>query len=375
MSDFSLILLSAGTSSRFETGVKKQWIRIGDIPLWLHVLNQFQASCSFSKIVVTAHKNDVSYMKNFTSTMIIEGGANRQESLSLALQHIDTPYVLVSDVARGCISQNMIDKLLGAKEHADVIVPFLPVYDTIVYQNHTIERNEVKRVQTPQLSKREILQKALLSETVYTDESSAIVANGGTRAFVEGEESAHKLTVLKDLNQLPCLKPPSKETFTGIGYDVHPFQKAKPMYLGGVAIDGLDYGFKAHSDGDVAIHALIDALLGAAGMDDIGSLFPDSDAAYKNIDSKELLRHIVDIIIQTGFCIGHVDITIIAQQPKIAPYKYEMRTVLASILNIGLHHVNIKATTTEGLGFVGRKEGVAVEAIATLTYYDWTQNL
>ncbi len=142
------------------------------------------------------------------------------------------------------------------------------------------------------------------------------------------------------------------------------------MWLGGIQID-VPYGFKAHSDGDVLIHSLIDALLGAACAGDIGEFFPDTDAQYKNIDSKLLLEEIVKFICDVGYEITNIDLTIIAQKPKINPYKQEIKTTIARLLKIEKQFVNIKATTAEKLGFIGRAEGVAVQSIATLKYYDW----
>lgn len=150
-----------------------------------------------------------------------------------------------------------------------------------------------------------------------------------------------------------------------------PLKKTK-MYLGGINID-VPYGFKAHSDGDVLIHSVIDALLGASGAGDIGEFFPDTDDEFKNIDSKILLQEIVKFIYNVGYEIVNVDLTIIAQQPKINPYKNEIKKTIASLLNLEKQFVNIKATTAEKLGFIGRKEGVAVQSIATLKYYDWTK--
>jgi 2-C-methyl-D-erythritol 4-phosphate cytidylyltransferase/2-C-methyl-D-erythritol 2,4-cyclodiphosphate synthase len=258
------------------------------------------------------------------------------------------------------------------REKADCIVPFLSVNDTVVYKDDTIERNDVKRIQTPQLSNTESLRAALQSKKLYTDESSAIVANGGTRYFVKGHEDAHKITFISDLKALPCLNKPSSDVLVGNGFDVHAFDEDGEMVLGGVKIDA-GFGFKAHSDGDVAIHALIDALLGAAGMGDIGMLFPDTDDTYKNIDSKELLRETVVKIRQFGFEIVNADVTIMAQTPRLDRHKIKMRKTLSALLQIGPSRMNIKATTTEKLGFIGRKEGVGVIATASLKYFDWTK--
>jgi 2-C-methyl-D-erythritol 4-phosphate cytidylyltransferase / 2-C-methyl-D-erythritol 2,4-cyclodiphosphate synthase len=373
LSDFSLIILAAGNASRFNMGVKKQWIRVENDPLWLHVVKEFESLKIFSKIVIVSHKEEALYMQNHTGHLVVEGGSDRQYSLKNALEHIDSEYVLVSDAARACISETLINSLISHKDKADCIVPYLPLFDTTVYQKETINRDELMRIQTPQLSKTSILRQALDVDELFTDDSSAIVANGGSRHFVLGNEEAHKLTTIEDLKKLPCLNPPNNDYFVGSGFDVHAFEDGKRMQLAAVYIDNVDYGFKAHSDGDVAIHALIDAILGASGMDDIGTLFPDNDPQYKGIDSKKLLQICYDRIVSFGFELTHVDLTIMAEQPKVAPFKRAMRENLSTILNLAPIHVNVKATTTEKLGFVGRKEGVAVSATATLKYYDWTK--
>ncbi len=372
MSEITLILLAAGSSSRFGLPVKKQWLRIDHDPLWLFVANQFQQTALFSNIIVTAHKEEVPFMEGFCDYKVVEGGETRQQSLKNALETVTTPYVLVSDIARACIDKALIETLIDAKKVADVLVPALSVQDTVVYDSSTIDRDLVKRIQTPQLSKTAVLKKALQTDTEFTDESSAVIANGGSRYFIEGSEDAHKITFAHDLTKLPCIKAPSSSTLVGSGFDVHAFEAGREMVLGGVKID-TDYGFKAHSDGDVAIHALIDALLGAAGLGDIGMLFPDSDDTYKGIDSKELLRTTVLRLHQFGLIVVNADITIAAEAPKLSKYKNEMRTTLAQILQVPTSRMNVKATTTEKLGFIGRKEGVGVMASATLNYYDWTQ--
>lgn len=372
MSDLTLILLSAGTSSRFEMNVKKQWLRIDHDPLWQFVTKRLSSTGLFSDIIVTAHADEVSFMQYYSDFMIIKGGRTRQESLSNALSAVKSKYVMVTDIARACIDPIFIKKLIDHREKADCIVPFLSVNDTVVYKDDTIERNDVKRIQTPQLSNTESLRAALQSKKLYTDESSAIVANGGTRYFVKGHEDAHKITYISDLKALPCLNKPSSDVLVGNGFDVHAFDEGGEMVLGGVKIDA-GFGFKAHSDGDVAIHALIDALLGAAGMGDIGMLFPDTDDTYKNIDSKELLRETVVKIRQFGFEIVNADVTIMAQTPRLDRHKIKMRKTLSALLQIGPSRMNIKATTTEKLGFIGRKEGVGVIATASLKYFDWTK--
>ena len=372
MSDLSLILLAAGESSRFEHPVKKQWLRIGHDPLWYFVAKKMHNSGLFNRVIVTAHPEEVTFMHTYGEFTVVAGGNSRQESLKRALECVDSTHVMVSDIARACIAPEFLESLIAQRGEADCIVPYLRVSDTVVFHDETIDRDGVKRIQTPQLSNTAALRKALESETEFTDESSAIAAAGGSRCFVEGHDDAHKLTYLSDLRHLPCLTPPSKATLTGNGFDVHAFDDKGEMFLGGVKIDA-DFGFKAHSDGDVAIHALIDALLGAAGLGDIGMLFPDSDAAYENIDSKILLERTVKRLHQFGYVIVNADITIAAQTPRLSPYKEAMRRTLAGLLHIPPSRMNVKATTTERLGFVGREEGVAVLANASLNYFDWTE--
>jgi 2-C-methyl-D-erythritol 4-phosphate cytidylyltransferase/2-C-methyl-D-erythritol 2,4-cyclodiphosphate synthase len=370
LSSTALILLGAGSSTRFETDVKKQWLYTGDIPLWLHVVEYFEKSAHFDQIIIVSTPNDIRLMKHFASYTYVEGGDSRQASLNNALQTVTSTHVLVSDIARCCVPSDMIKRIMDAKEKGSCIVPVLPVTDTLYLDNTPINREKVQMIQTPQLSVTSILKMALETETLFTDDSSAIAALGEKIHFVEGSTSAHKLTTTEDLQKLSCLKEPSAKTLTGFGLDIHPFEAGKEMFLCGIKID-VDYGFKAHSDGDVAIHALIDALLGAAGMGDIGELYPDSDERYADIDSKNLLKDTVYKIKSYGYAIGNIDLCIVAQAPKILPYKEAMRTSLASLLGIRKNFVNIKATTAEKLGFVGRKEGVTVHAVANLTYLNW----
>jgi len=371
--DLSLVMLGAGSSSRFKMPARKQWLRTGHIPLWLYATQNIIKTHKFTKVIIVCSKEEIDYMKLFSSEFIyVVGGTTRQESLKNALLHVESKSVLVSDVARVCVPNDMLNRIIEKCEKADIIVPYLKVSDTVVYDNQTINRDKVKLIQTPQLSKTASLKKALLHPEDFTDDSSAIKANGGKVEYVLGDKRANKITSAEDIDILLDLDAPKNDMFVGNGYDVHQFEQNKPMVLGGVEIRS-DKGFKAHSDGDVAIHALIDALLGASGAGDIGELFPDNDPDFKDVDSKKLLKKIVLFLYNVGFEIVNCDVTIIAETPKLLTYKQKMRKALADILHVEPLHVNIKATTTEELGFVGRKEGVAVNAIALLKYYNWKQ--
>ena len=371
MSNTTLVLLCAGESSRFESTVKKQWLRIDNIPLWLYVANNLSSYSSFEKIIIVSHKNEITYMHNYSNSFtFVIGGNTRQESMNNALKEVSTTHVLISDVARACIPSTIVENLLQNKNKADCIVPYLSVSDTVVYEEKTIDRKNIKLIQTPQLSNTKILKKALISTEDFTDDSSAIKNIGGSVYYIKGSQKSNKLTFIDDLQSISCLDAPSSDIFTGYGIDIHPFEQNKQMVLGGVELP-YDFGFKAHSDGDVLIHSIIDALLGAIGAGDIGEFFPDTDPKYKGADSKILLKEIVSFVKKVGYEIINIDTTILAQIPKINPHKNEIKNTLSGLLNINKFQLNIKATTSEELGFVGRKEAVTVHSIATLKYYNW----
>jgi 2-C-methyl-D-erythritol 4-phosphate cytidylyltransferase/2-C-methyl-D-erythritol 2,4-cyclodiphosphate synthase len=373
LSKVTLLVLCAGSSSRFGLSSKKQWLRVGDVPLWLFVTKKIASYYNFDKVIITSSKDELTYMKNFSHDYdFVLGGETRQDSIKNALKSVETEYVMVTDVARCCVPKDVILDLISNKNKASCVVPVLNVADTVIFKNETINRDDVKLIQTPQLSNTKILKKALDTTTFFTDDSSAIKDMGESIFYIKGSTQSNKLTFEDDLKANSCLKAPSKNFFTGFGIDIHAFEENKKMVLGGVEIES-DFGFKAHSDGDVLIHSVIDALLGACGAGDIGEFFPDTDDAYKNIDSKTLLQKIVNFVYSVGYEIVNVDFTILAQKPKISPYKYEIKNSMAHLLNVDMQFVNVKATTAEKLGFVGRSEGITVHSVATLKYFNWKE--
>jgi 2-C-methyl-D-erythritol 4-phosphate cytidylyltransferase/2-C-methyl-D-erythritol 2,4-cyclodiphosphate synthase len=364
--DISLIILSAGKSTRFKSVTKKQWIRVENKPLWQFVADRLNKFYNFKETIITANSNEVKLYELLSDYKIVAGGNSRQESLKKAIEKIESEYVLVTDVARACVTKKMIKRLIKKAKNFDCVVPYMPAVDTIVYKNETIDRNEVKLIQTPQLSKTKILKQALETNKEFTDDSSAIKNIGGKINYVLGDEKAKKITFKGD-EKLDCLKKPSKLIFSGNGYDIHQFTKNKKMFLCGVEIES-DFGFLAHSDGDVAIHSIIDALLGAAGYSDIGEFFPDNDEKFKNADSKELLKYVVNLLETTGYEIVNIDITIIAETPKLSKYKKKMKKNIQNLTKC--EHINIKATTNEKLDSIGNKKGVAVISSANIKFKD-----
>lgn len=369
MLEISLIMLGAGDSTRLGLQTKKQWLRIGDDPLWLFASKNLASFYKFKEIIIVS--DEPKYMQKFEPDFIyVKGGKNRQESLKNALNIASTEFVLVSDIARPCISKELFFRIIDKANEADCIIPYLSVSDTAYLEQNAVDRTQIKLIQTPQLSKVKILKQALQTDTLFTDESSAIKAINGKIAYVKGDENARKITTSNDLSKIIGLKPPTYACFVGGGFDVHKFTKDKELILCGVKVP-YELGLEAHSDGDVATHALCDALLGAAGLGDIGEHFPDTDEKFKNANSIELLKKVYTKIKSMGFEIVNADITIMAERPKLSQFKDQMQIVLAQALNTKVAFINVKATTTEKLGFVGRGEGIAASANASLRYYNW----
>lgn len=375
MLDVTLIMLGAGSSSRFEMPVKKQWLRIGSDPLWLFAAKSLSSHYAFKEIIVAS--NEEKYMSKFApSCRFVKGGATRQESLKNALKLVQSEFVLVSDIARPMISAELFSRIIGGIQNADCVVPALKVPDTVYLGSQAVDREQIKLIQTPQLSRTEMLKSALESGQIYTDDSSAIAAAGGKIWYVQGDENARKITFKDDLSKICGLSAPSSEIYVGNGFDVHAFEEKKKegsfVTIGGEKIP-FERNLKAHSDGDVAIHALIDAILGAAGLGDIGEHFPDTDDKFKGADSAMLLKEAYRLVQSVGFELINADITVIAERPKLSKFKSAMEINIANALNLTPSRINVKATTTEKLGFTGRGEGIAATASASLKIYDWTQ--
>lgn len=393
----SLILMAAGSSSRFTQttptthAIKKQWLRIGEKPLWLLVADTLSAVYPFVQICITASEQDAPYMQKLCSYTIVVGGDSRQESLQNALRCITSEWVLVSDVARAgvvAVGRNIIAALVAAAlesnedfsldSRADCVAPILEVPDTSIYDGAYIDRSKLARIQTPQLSRVSVLRAALEStQEQGTDESSIIKANGGVVRYIQGDRALEKLTLASDLlalEQVLMQEVPSfmRAVYVGNGLDVHSFEAGKVMKLGGVVIES-ELGFKAHSDGDVALHSVIDAILGAMGAGDIGEWFPDSSSAWEGADSAKLLELVWGFAKSVGYELYNIDLTIIAQTPRLSAYKQPIRARIAEILGAPLSAINVKATTTEHLGFIGRAEGVCVMSSASLRLVSFTE--
>jgi 2-C-methyl-D-erythritol 4-phosphate cytidylyltransferase/2-C-methyl-D-erythritol 2,4-cyclodiphosphate synthase len=309
-------------------------------------------------------------LKGIAGIRLIEGGATRQESVLRALTALeeDAPEaVLIHDAARPCLPRAVIDRLIAALAMQPGAIPVLPVVDSLAHSEGILmgmpaRREALRRVQTPQAFRYPAIlaaHRAWDGPADAGDDAQVAQAAGLNVALVEGDEALHKLTFASDFEQArPAMR-------IGTGYDVHRLADGEELWLCGVKIDH-PRGLAGHSDADVAIHALVDAILGALGRGDIGSHFPPSDPQWKGAASEQFLRHAVELAGKDGYGVSNIDVTIVCEAPRIGPYRETMRATLARMMGVDIAAVSVKATTTERLGFAGRGEGIEAQAAVLL---------
>lgn len=309
------------------------------------------------------------------SIILVDGGDTRRASVSAGLEALagEAPdNVLIHDAARPTLPQPVVDRVLAALDDHPGAIPALPVVDTIARAKDGVmtgqeDRSALARVQTPQGFRFDDIlaaHRAWNHGAEPTDDAQVLRASGGEVAIVDGDEKLAKLTFPEDF---AMQAPPFR---TGTGFDVHALAEGEELWLGGIRIDH-EKGLAGHSDADVALHALVDAILGAIGNGDIGSHFPPSDETWRGAPSGQFLSHAAKLAAQAGYRIGNLDVTIICEAPKIGPHKDAMRRKIADFASVQVDAVSVKATTTEKLGFTGRGEGIAAQAVATLIREDF----
>ncbi len=374
-----VILLAGGQGSRAGFAVPKQLATLGGKPVLRWSLDAFAAHPAIAGGVLVANDDVMAALGGLPDGWISANpGAERQQSVANALLALadreDAVPVLVHDAARPGMTSEVIDRLLAALNVAEAVIPTLPVPDTLVEQaagnaGDVVDRAALVRVQTPQAFRLGTLRHAhaaAAGETA-TDDAQLVRRLGVTVATVAGDARLHKLTYAEDmaiLNSLLGIETMTR-TAVGMGYDVHRLVADKPLWIGGIEI-AHSHGLEGHSDADVGLHALTDAVLGALADGDIGDHFPPSDPQWRGAASHRFLEFAANRAAERGGRIDHVDLTIIAEAPKIGPHRAAMRARIAEILAIPLDRVSVKATTTERLGFTGRREGIAAQAVATL---------
>jgi len=367
------VIVAAGQGLRAGQPLPKQFARWRGKPVVRHSAEAL-AAAGIGTIVVAipdgAQAIAAEALAGIPGIALITGGATRQQSVRLGLEALEgaaPDLVLIHDAARPVLPSEVVERLVAALAVQPGAIPVLPVVDSLTeaegeLMGNPARREVLRRVQTPQAFRfRDILaaHRAWSGAAEAGDDAQVARAAGLAVALVEGDERLHKLTFASDFAaKLPPIR-------VGTGYDVHKIAAGEELWLCGVKIDH-SHGLAGHSDADVAIHALVDAILGAIGQGDIGSHFPPSDPQWKGAASDRFLAHAAKLASDAGYRIGNIDLTIICEAPKIGPHRDAMRARLAEILATGIDAISVKATTTERLGFTGRSEGIAAQAVATL---------
>ncbi len=374
MTQVTALIVAAGSGSRLGGDVPKQFALLAGKSVLGHAVDALASHPRVTTVRVVIGAGQEAMARSALAGRdvgdFIIGGTERADSVRAGLAAIGDGIVLVHDAARPFCPPAVIDRLLDALDRGDGAVPALAVADTLARGRGTIDaivdRAGLLRVQTPQAFHAEDLRYAMGEvRGRATDESSVMVAAGLKVVVVEGDAMLDKLTTPADWARAEQKLAAAMVSRTGIGFDVHAFDGPGPIIMGGIEI-AHDRGLVGHSDADVVLHAITDALLGAGGFGDIGEHFPPSDPQWKGASSDRFLAHAAGLIRDSGGIIDHVDCTVICEAPKVGPHRAAIRARLAEILAIATSAVSIKATTTERLGFTGRGEGIAAQAAATI---------
>lgn len=373
------IVVAAGQGLRAGQPLPKQFANWRGKPVLRHSVEAL-ADAGVAPILVAipegAEEVAGEALFGIKGVLLVTGGATRQASVRTALEALEAEapdHVLIHDAARPALSPEVIARLQAALTEHRGAIPVLPVVDSLAQaivsparegggmMGAAADREALRRVQTPQAFHYAAIlaaHRAWQGEASAGDDGQVAQAAGIAVALVEGDEALRKLTFASDFAQMPPMR-------VGTGYDVHQLAEGEELWLGGVRVEH-SHGLAGHSDADVAIHALVDALLGAVGAGDIGQHFPPSDSQWRGVSSDRFLAHAASLVAEAGYAVGNVDLTIVCEAPRIGPHREAMRAKLAAILGVDTSLVSVKATTTERLGFTGRREGIAAQAVATV---------
>lgn len=376
---FDVIIPAAGSGQRMGGDIPKQYRKLGGKAVLRRTIEKFLSVPGLRTLrVVISPEHETLYRDAVSGLPIdppVHGGKTRKESVFNGLKSIppsqDKAHVLVHDAARPLISRDEIQSILAALDDHEAATLAAPMANTLRRESgETVDRNKLWSIQTPQGFRRDLLNKAheaLQDNDKFTDDAGMVEALGHHVELVRGSRMNFKITTEDDFIMAEKLFAAHFETRTGSGYDVHAFDPApaRAVRIGGIDIPHTQK-LLGHSDADVALHALTDALLGTIAAGDIGAIFPPSDPQWKGADSEIFLREAARLVTAAGGIITHCDITILCELPKIGPHRAQMQERIAAILGLSPTRVSIKATTTEGLGFTGRKEGIAAQATCTV---------
>ncbi len=367
------LIVAGGTGARFGSNLPKQYLPLNGKTILYQSVTPFVHHPNIAGVqVVIGQDTNALYenaLKDFDLLPPVIGGEMRHESVFSGLQALadhKPDAVLIHDAARPFVTADLIDRVIEGLNHADAVIPVIAVTDTIKkvsdkFVQETVDRAILKRVQTPQgfdFKTLYSLHQHFQNQPTFTDDAGLFEAKNLSVYCAEGDEKNIKITTPEDLPQMPDIR-------VGHGYDVHAIGKGKGIMLFGCFVP-CQFGLIGHSDADVGLHSITDALLGTICDADIGYHFSPKDDRWKGADSSQFLKHAADKVRSFGGKINHIDATLIGERPKVAPHREAMRQKVAEILDLPIHRVSIKATTTEKLGFCGREEGLAATATATV---------
>ena len=363
------IILASGQSKRFNSSKPKQFIKYKNKALFEHSLDKALKSKLFKKIIIVTNDKKQIKKKYSKEVLIIKGGLERSDSSLIALKFIKKykpNNVLIHDAARPNFTIKLLNNLINSLKKNKASIPVISSKDSIKYkvknQLFNLNRKNSYLTQTPQAFKfKDVYDLSIKQKSKIQDEATLFIENNLKLNFIKGEILNNKITFKEDL-----INP---KTYFGIGFDIHRLVKNKKLYLGGIKIP-YHSGLKGHSDGDVILHAIIDALLGAMRKKDIGTFFPDNKNKFKNIRSPKMLKPIIEILNNNNFYINNLDINLICEQPKVSKYRAKIINSLSNLLNLDKDLINLKGKTVEKLGLIGNEKAIACETIISLTQYD-----
>ena len=360
------IILASGQSKRFNSNKPKQFITYKNKALFEHSLDKAIISKLFKKIVLVVNDKKQIKKKYSKNVLIIKGGKERSDSSLIALKYIKKfkpNNVLIHDAARPNFTINLLKNLIKSLRKNKASIPVISSKDSIKYkvknQLFNLERKNSYLTQTPQAFKfNDIYDLSIKQKNIIQDEATLFINNNLKIKFINGETLNNKITFKEDINDT--------KTYFGIGFDIHRLIKNKKLYLGGIKVP-YHSGLKGHSDGDVILHSIIDALLGAMRKKDIGTFFPDNKNKFKNIRSPKMLKPIVEILNKNNFYINNLDINLICEQPKVSKYRVQIINSLSYLLNLNKNLINLKGKTVEKLGLIGKEKAIACEVICSIS--------
>jgi 2-C-methyl-D-erythritol 4-phosphate cytidylyltransferase / 2-C-methyl-D-erythritol 2,4-cyclodiphosphate synthase len=363
------IILASGQSKRFNSSKLKQFIKYKNKALFEHSVDKALKSMLFKKIILVTNDKKQIKRKYSKNVLIIKGGKERSDSSLIGLKFIKKykpNNVLIHDAARPNFTIKLLKNLINSLKKNKASIPVISSKDSIKYkiknQLFNLNRKNSYLTQTPQAFRfKDVYNLSIKQKSKIQDEATLFIDNNFKLNFIKGEILNNKITFQEDL-----INP---KTYFGIGFDIHRLIKNKKLYLGGIKIP-YHSGLKGHSDGDVILHAIIDALLGAMRKKDIGTFFPENKNKFKNIRSPKMLKPIIEIINNNNFYINNLDINLICEQPKVSEYRTKIINSLSNLLNLDKDLINLKGKTVEKLGLIGNEKAIACETIISLTQYD-----